>query len=122
MESTGQVTLALDNGTQMAFVGRQFAGGSWYDEENEILTRQNLYVTNENEHIYSIVEGSGENRSRRAYRVSLQGEQCLINDGQQEMCIDLDMLMLAVRSLAGLDQENAPSLEIIEETLRAANS
>jgi len=121
-DSTEHVTLQLDNGAQMTFSGRQFAGGSWYDEETGELTRQNLYVTEENEHIYSIVTGAGNARSRRAYRVSLQGEQCTINDGRNEMNVDLEMLMLAVRALTGLDKDAAPALEMVEETLRAANS
>jgi len=31
------------------------------------------------------------------------------------------MLMLAVRSLTGLDQDAAPTMEMIEQTLKAAN-
>lgn len=115
------VVLHLDNGAELTFSGRQFAGGSWYDEETGILTRQNLYITESSEHIYSIVSGRGQERSRRAYRVSLQGETCSINDGRTEMTLDLEMLMLAVRALTGLDKNDAPTLDMVEETLRAAN-
>ncbi len=115
------ISLTLDNGISMSFRGRQFAGGSWFDEESNVLTRQNLYVTDNNEHVYSIVTGSGKQRSRRAYRVTLQGDTCIINDGRNEMTIGYDMLMLAVRSLTGLDQDATPTLEMIEETLKAAN-
>lgn len=126
MSSTGQayleeVSLALDNGAEMRFQGRQFAGGSWFDEENQVLTRQNLYVTEKNEHIYSIVSGAGAKRSRRAYKVTMQGDTCTMFDGHNEMTMSFDMLMLAVRALAGLDKEAAPTLEMIEETLKAAN-
>jgi len=116
-----EISLTLDNGINMSFRGRQFAGGSWFDEESNVLTRQNLYVTDTNEHVYSIVTGSGKQRSRRAYRVTLQGDTCVINDGRSEMTIGYDMLMLAVRSLTGLDQDATPTLEMIEETLKAAN-
>ncbi len=116
-----EVQLSLDNGAQLSFKGRQFAGGSWFDEENSVLTRQNLYVTDQGEHVYSITSGSGANRSRRAYKVLLQGENCSINDGRVEMNLSYDMLMIAVRSLTGLDKESTPSLEMIEETLKAAN-
>ena len=116
-----EISLTLDNGISMTFRGRQFAGGSWFDEENNVLTRQNLYVTDSNEHVYSIVTGSGKQRSRRAYRVVLQGETCVIHDGRNEMTLGYDMLMLAVRSLTGLDQDATPTLEMIEETLKAAN-
>ena len=53
----------------MQFSGRPFAGGSWFDEETGELTRQKLYATESGEHIYSIVTGKGQQRSRRAYRV-----------------------------------------------------
>lgn len=115
------VTLQLENGASMEFAGRQFAGGSWYDEETGVLTRQSLYVTSENEHVYSMVSGQGNKRSRRAYRVALEGERCTINDGRQEVTMELEMLMMAVRALAGLDKESAPALEVVEDTLRAAN-
>ena len=115
------ITLQLDNGASFSFSGRQFAGGSWYDEETGVLTRQSLYVTSENEHVYFIASGSGQSRTRRAYRVALQGERCVINDGRSEMTMDLEMLMLAVRALTGLDKDSVPALEMVEETLRAAN-
>lgn len=35
--------------------------------------------------------------------------------------IDLEMLMLAVRALSGLEKDDAPTLDMVEETLRAAN-
>ena len=117
------MALRLDNGAEIAFSGRQFAGGSWYDEETGVLTRQNLYITESNEHIYSIVTGTGHQRNRRAYRGALHGETCTISDGKTEITLELEMLMLAVRALTGLDREGeaAPMLELVEETLRAAN-
>lgn len=118
---TTNVVLHLDNGTDMQFAGRPFAGGSWFDEETGELTRQKLYATESGEHVYSIVTGQGQSRSRRAYRVSLHGETCTIDDGRTEMTLDLEMLMLAVRALSGLQKDDAPTLDIVEETLRAAN-
>ncbi len=115
------VALHLDNGADMEFSGRPFAGGSWFDEETGELTRQRLYATESGEHVYSIVTGQGQQRSRRAYRVSMHGDACTISDGRTEMTLDLEMLMLAVRALAGLDKDDAPTLDSVEETLRAAN-
>lgn len=121
-ETFEDVTLHLDNGSEIHFSGRQFAGGTWYDEETNVLTRQNLYVTESNEHVYSLIAGNGQQKSRRAYRVTLCGDQCTLNDGRTEMTLELEMLMLAVKALTGIEKEDAPSLEMIEETLRAANS
>ncbi len=116
-----RVSLNLDNGAEMNFSGRPFAGGSWYDEETGTLTRQKLYIEESGEHVYSIVTGQGQERSRRAYRVSLSGESCTINDGRMKMTLNLEMLMLAVRSLAGMERADALTLDMVEETLRAAN-
>lgn len=116
------IVLRLDNGAEMTFLGRQFAGGAWYDEETNILTRQHLYVTNTNEHIYSIVSVNGHKKSTRAYRVTLCGDQCTLNNGCTEMTLEFEMLMVAVRALAGIDKEDTLSIKIIEETLRAANA
>lgn len=116
-----RVSLNLDNGAEMNFSGRPFAGGSWYDEETGTLTRQKLYIEESGEHVYSIVTGQGQERSRRAYHVSLSGESCTINDGRTKMTLNLEMLMLAVRSLAGMERADALTLDMVEETLRAAN-
>lgn len=88
LTSRANVVLHLDNGAEMQFSGRPFAGGSWFDDETGELTRQKLYTTESGEHVYSIVTGKGQQRSRRAYRVSLHGEACTINDGRTEMTLD----------------------------------
>ncbi len=116
-----RVSLTLDNGNEMIFSGRPFAGGSWYDEETKTLTKQKLYIEESGEHIYSIITRQGDKRSHRAYRVSVSGEFCTITDGQTKMTLDIEMLILAVRTLAGVDQADGPTLDMIEETLRSAN-
>ena len=121
LTSRANVVLHLDNGAEMQFSGRPFAGGSWFDDETGELTRQKLYTTESGEHVYSIVTGKGQQRSRRAYRIAVQGDSCSVTDGKSEMTLPFDMLMLAVRSLCGLDENATPSLELVEETLRAAN-
>ena len=115
------ISLDLDNGETMCFNGRPFAGGAWYDEETNTLTRQKLYITESGEHVYAITTARGGKKSKRAYKVRMQGEICTIFDGHTEMTIELEMLMLAVRALAGMQGSDVSSLEIIEETLRAAN-
>lgn len=115
------VNLKHDNGPDLAFSGRLFSECSWYDEDNGVLTRQKLYVTDNNEHVYYIVSGAGASRSRRAYRVSVLGDRCVIHNGATEMTLQFDMLMLAVRGLCGLEADATPTLAMVEETLKAAN-
>lgn len=116
-----QVCLKLDNGGEMNFKGRLFSESSWYDEEEASLTTQKLYVTDSHEQVYSVVSGSGKQKERRAYRINMHGDSCTVNNGSMEMTLPFDMLMLAVRTLCRLDDDATPSLETVEETLRAAN-
>jgi len=116
------ISLTHDNGPDLCFKGRLFAECSWYDEESETLTRQKLYVTDTNEHIYYLVSHAGEVRQRRAYRLSVLGDRCVIHNGNTEMVLQFDMLMLAVRNLCGISSEATPAIDIVEQTLRAANS
>lgn len=116
------VTLAHDNGADIFFRGRLFAECSLYDDEQSALTRQKLYVTDSNEHIYYLVTHQGEERRRRAYRLSVLGDRCVIHNGNAEMVLRFDMLMLAVRGLCGLGADTVPVLDMVEETLKAANS
>jgi hypothetical protein len=115
-------SLKHDNGPDIFFRGRLFAECSWYDEEQKALTRQKLYVTDSNEHIYYMVSHAGEERQRRAYRLSVLGDRCVIHNGNTEMVLRFDMLMLAVRSLCGMSAEAESAIEMVEQTLKAANS
>ena len=126
MDTTGRamedVCLKHDNGADIVFRGRLFAESSWFDEENSTLTRQKLYVTDQHEQVYYIVSGSGSARTRRAYKLSVMGDHCIIHNGATEMVLQFEMLMLAVRGLCGLDANATPSLSMVEEMLKAANA
>ena len=116
------VSLTHDNGPDIFFRGRLFAECSWYDEERAALTRQKLYVTDTNEHIYYLVSHCGKERQHRAYRLSVLGDRCVIHNGNTEMVLQFDMLMLAVRTLCGMNADAEPTIELVEQTLKAANS
>jgi len=117
-----EICLKQDNGNDIAFRGRLFSECSWYDEEHSMLTRQKLYVADNNDQIYYIVRSSGQERTRHAYRLSVRGEDCVIDNGQSSMTLQFDMLMLAVRGLCGLEADATPSLGMVEEMLKAANA
>ncbi len=120
-QSMEQVCLKHDNGPDITFTGRLFAESSWFDEESATLTRQKLYVTDNQEQVYYIVRGHGPERLRHAYRLSVQGDYCVIYNGTTEMTLEFNLLMLAVRQLCGLDAEATPTLCMVEEMLKAAN-
>ena len=56
-----EICLKHDNGSDLQFRGRLFSECSWYDEEHGMLTRQKLYVTDNNEQVYYIVRSSARN-------------------------------------------------------------
>lgn len=116
------INLKHDNGEDLRFQGRLFSECSHFDEDNNSLTRQQLYVTDSGEQIYYIVRGNGPERSRHAYRLSVKDDNCVINNGRTEITLQFDMLMLAVRALCGLDADATPSLEMVEEMLKAVNA
>ena len=122
MKGMEDICLKQDNGSDLRFRGRLFSECSWFDEEHSMLTRQKLYVTDNNEQVYYIVRSAGEERTRHAYRLSVQGENCVIDNGHSEMTMQFDMLMMAVRGLCGLEAGATPSLEMVEDMLKAANS
>ena len=119
MNELEKITLHLENGAGLIFYGRLFSEAVWYDEYSGVLTHQKLYVTDQNEQVYVIQKGSGERSVCRAYRISVHGERCVIYNGRYSMEIPLDLLLLAVRTLCGV--EDGMALEQAEEILRAAN-
>lgn len=116
------VCLKHDNGADIKFRGRLFSECSWYDEENGVLTKQKLYMAENNEQVYYIASGNGAQRERRAYRIAVMGDHCVIHNGVNEIVLQFDMLMLAVRALCGLEAGATPTLAAVEETLKAANA
>lgn len=117
-----EICLKNDNGSDMSFRGRLFSECSWYDEDHKTMTRQKLFVTDSNEQVYYIVRSRGRDHSRHAYRLKMDDGFCVINDGKNEICMQFDLLMLAVRGLCGLEDGATPSLSVVEEMLTACNA
>ena len=117
-----EICLKHDNGDSMNFQGRLFSESSEFDKETGALTRQQLLITENGDQVYYIVRTQGRERTRHAYRLSMQGDTCIINNGRMEIALQFDMLMLAVRSLCGLNAEATPTLDMVEEMLREANA
>ena len=116
------ICLKHDNVCDFTFRGRLFSECSWYDEALGMLTRQKLYVTENNEQVYYIVRSGGQERTRHAYKLFMRDDMCIIHNGVTEMALQFDMLMLAVRGLCGLDSGATPTLSMVEEMLKAANA
>ena len=113
------ISLKHDNGEDMRFRGSLSSECSWYDEEHGVLCRQKLYVTENKDQIYYIMRTGAEEHSRRAYRLKVQDQTCIIHNGKAEVRMPITLLMLAVRGLCGMDARNATSLAMVEEMLTA---
>ncbi|GFM36142.1 hypothetical protein [Desulfovibrio psychrotolerans] len=118
-----EITLMNDVGADITFRGRLYSESSYYDEESGVMTRQRLYVTEQNQQVYSIVTSDGVNKDRRVYLLQVDGDMCRINNGLFDVTVQLDLLMTAVRGLCGLDGSGRSEefLQSLEETLRAVN-
>lgn len=113
-----QISLNLEDGATLSFRGRLFSEAVWNDEDSGTFTHQKLYITDRNEQVYVIRKG-GARQLCRAYRVSLNGERCIIYNGRSTMELPLDLLLLAGRTLCGVEDDSM--LEQAEEMLRAAS-
>ncbi len=118
-----ELTLLNDVGADITFRGRLYSESSYFDEESGVMTRQRLYVTDQNEQIYSVVTSDGINKDRRVYRLQVDGEMCRINNGLFDVTVQLGLLMTAVKGLCGLDDSGRSEefLQTLEQTLNAAN-
>ncbi len=116
------VVLQGDNGAKLSFRGRLFSESSYYDEDSSGITRLRLYVTDDGAHVYSIVSGDGESRSRRNYTVRPHGDMCSMSDGRQSLTVPVDLLFASVFGLCGIDPSLAEELRpAFEEALYAVN-
>lgn len=106
--------LKQDNGSDLNFSGRLFSECSWVDENTKELVKQKLYVTAENDQVYYIVRSAGEKKTRHAYRYSVEGENCIINNGKDKVSLQFDTLMQAVRGMLGVAEGEVPTLNEIE--------
>lgn len=116
---TEKIFLRSDNGAELYFCGQLYSESSYYDEETAAITRLRLFVTENGEQVYSIVSGSGAEKTRRHYIVAQDGDFYRISNGIQTLTLPLEMLVVAVFRLCGIDPDRAEELKSdFEENLR----
>jgi hypothetical protein len=114
-----QITLSNDNGAECTFNGRLFSESSYYDEDSMTLTRLRLYISDRNEQVYSIISGSGQEKTRRFYVVAQEGDLYRISNGAHTLRLPLDILFASVFGLCGITPDRAEELRPdFEESLR----
>lgn len=116
---TEKIFLRSDNGAELYFRGKLYAETSYYDEDSGSLTRLRLFITENREQVYSIVSGSGAEKTRRHYILAPEGELYRVSNGIQTLTLPLEMLFAAVFGLCGIDPDRAEELKAdFEENLR----
>lgn len=114
-----QITVSDSNGVEHSFNGRLFSESSYYDEDTATLTRLRLYISDQNEQVFSIVSGTGLEKNRRYYVVAQDGELYKISNGVHTLRLPPDILFASVFGLCGIAPERADELKPdFEESLR----
>ncbi|MDR2604222.1 MAG: hypothetical protein LBC55_02580 [Desulfovibrio sp.] len=114
-----KVVLYNDNGAELQFSGKLYSESSFYAEDTGTLTRLRLFITDKDEQVYSIVNTSGVEKSRRFYVVSRDGDMYRISNGAHTIALTPDLLFASVFGLCGIDPDRAEELKPeFEETLR----
>jgi hypothetical protein len=114
-----QISLPNDNGVEFSFNGRLFSESSYYDDDSGTLTRLRLYISDQNEQVYSIISGAGQEKNRRYYVVAQDGDLYKISNGAHTLSLPLDLLFASVFGLCGIDPDRAEELKPdFEESLR----
>lgn len=114
-----KIFLRSDNGAELYFNGKLYSESSYYDEDSATLTRLRLFLTENGEQVYSIVSGSGAEKTRRHYTVAPEGDFYRISNGIHTLTLPLEMLFAAVFGLCGIDPARAEELKPeFEENLR----
>ncbi|SHN56209.1 hypothetical protein [Desulfovibrio litoralis] len=117
-----QISLKNEFGDEVRFRGRMFSESSYYEDVSGVLTRHCLYKEESGQYVYSIVSGSAAQKSYRVYKMRIEGENCIINNGALEMNVSIDLLLSSVFNLCGIDNQDALDLrETLVESLNTAS-
>ncbi|WP_432738532.1 hypothetical protein [Maridesulfovibrio sp. FT414] len=118
-----RVTLENDFGGQISFTGKLDKESLNFDENTGELVSEKIYSTEQGRTGYSVVNGDGIKRERRAYLLEDQDEICMVSNGSIMLGLDTDNLLTffakALAEEAALYSED--KLEYIQKHLNAVN-
>ena len=111
-----------DAGNEVRFRGKLFSESSYFDEEQNSITRLKLYVTDDGRQVYSVISGSNTAKWRRVYTLRIENDLCHIQNGTQEITLQTDMLLAVVFGLCGIDASQGEALRsFLEDSRKIAN-
>lgn len=99
------ITLENDHGSSVTFKGALYAQTSFFEENTGILTKQELYSTADGHQAFALVSTDGDVKRRSAYIVRRQGDMCIMDNGEQQMTLPYDWLMMFTQALWDIDLE-----------------
>lgn len=99
------ITLENDSGAGVSFNGALYAQTSFFEEDTGVLTKQELYVTDDGGQAFSIVSTDGDRKQRAAYLVHRDGDVCTMFNGEQEMKLPYEWLIMYTQALWDIDLE-----------------
>jgi len=97
------ITLDNDGGASISFRGALYAQTSFFEENTGVLTKQELYSTEEGEQAFAIIASDGDTKRKSAYLVKRRGENCLMSNGEQELSLPYEWLMMYTQALWDID-------------------
>ncbi|WP_027720498.1 hypothetical protein [Maridesulfovibrio zosterae] len=126
MKKTGaqkRVNLENDFGGQISFTGKIENESLNYNENSGELVSEKIYSTEQGRTGYSVVNGDGLKRERRAYLLEDQGETCIVSNGSILLGLDTENLLtfFAKGLAAEAEQYSTDEIEYVKKQLEAVN-
>jgi len=97
------ITLDNDGGASISFRGMLYAQTSFFEENTGVLTKQELYSTEDGDQAFAIIASDGEAKQKSAYLVKRVGDVCVMSNGEQELSLPYEWLMMYTQALWDID-------------------
>lgn len=97
------ISLDNDGGASISFRGALYAQTSFFEENTGVLTKQELYTTEDGDQAFAIIASDGDSKQKSAYLVKRQGDTCVMSNGEQEMSLPYEWLMMYTQALWDID-------------------
>ncbi len=118
-----RVTLENDFGGQISFTGKLENDSLNFDENTGELVSEKIYSTEQGRTGYSVVNGDGIRRERRAYLLEDQGETCMVSNGSLLLGLDTENLLTFFAKALAEEAEcySEDKMEYVKKQLKAVN-
>ncbi|WP_320171433.1 hypothetical protein [Maridesulfovibrio sp.] len=118
-----RVTLENDFGGAISFTGKLENESLHFNENTGELVSEKIYSTEQGRTGYSVVNGDGIKRERRAYLLEDQGEVCMVSNGSILLGLETEnMLTFFAQALAEeAELYSEDEMETLQKHLDAVN-